>query len=83
MEFTYCIEAKCNKTSGINVEFKGVSDINTALECAGILEYAFPMVDILCEQTGEVMYSRYVATDYFHSEIEMGVAILKAECMCS
>ena len=83
MEITYKVEAKCNQTSGINVEFNGIGDIDTAFECADNLKCAFPMVDIICEQTGEVMYSHYITTDLFHRSIEMGKAIFKAECaMC-
>ena len=83
MEITYKVEAKCNQVAGINVEFKGIGDINTAFECAVNLSKAFPMVDVINEQTGEVVYSRYIATEFFHREAEMGVAIFKAECdMC-
>lgn len=83
MEITYKVEAKCNRTSGINVEFKGIGDINTAFKCATNLINAFPMVDIINEYTGEVVYSHYVATDFFHSSVEMGKAIFNAECdMC-
>ena len=57
--------------------------METALECVSNLEGAFPMVDIICEQTGEVVYSHYIATDFFHRSIEMGKAIFKVECdMC-
>ena len=83
MEITYKVEAKCNQVAGINVEFKGICCIETAFECADNLECAFPMVDIINEQTGEVVYSRYIATDFFHPATEMGNAIFKAECdMC-
>ena len=83
MEITYKVEAKCNRVSGINVEFKGIGNIETAFTCADNLECAFPMVDVICEQTGEVVYSRYLATDFFHPAVEMGKAIFKAECsMC-
>ena len=80
MEITYKVEAKCNNTSGINVEFKGIGYIGTAFECAENLECAFPMVDVICEQTGEVVYSRYITTDFFHRFVEMGKAIYEAEC---
>ena len=80
MEITYKVEAKCNRTSGINVEFKGIGDIDMAFEVADALEGAFPMVDIINEQTGEVMYSHYIATDFFHPAVEYGKAIFKAEC---
>lgn len=83
MEITYKVEAKCNQVAGINVEFKGIGDINTAFECAEVLDTAFPMVDIINEQTGEVIYSHYLATEFFEPSVEMGKAIFKAECdMC-
>lgn len=83
METTYKVEAKCNQNRGINVEFKGIGNIQTAFECAETLNKAFPMVDIINEQTGEVAYSRYVATEFFRPSDEMGRAIFKAECdMC-
>lgn len=80
MEITYKVEAKCNRVSGINVEFKGIGDIDIAFKVADTLECAFPMVDVICEQTGEVVYSRYLATDFFHPAVEYGKAIFKAEC---
>lgn len=83
MEITYKVEAKCNQVAGINVEFKGIHDIEHAFECAVTLTNAFPMVDVINEQTGEVVYSRYIATDFFHPVTEMGKAIFNAECdMC-
>ena len=81
MEITYKVEAKCNNASGINVEFKGIDDIDTAFACADNLECAFPMVDIINEQTGEVVYSHYIATDFFHPVTKMGKAIFEAEDM--
>jgi hypothetical protein len=80
MEITYKVEAKCNQVAGINVEFKGIGDSQAAIECAVTLTNAFPIVDVICEQTGEVMYSRYMSVDWFHSSDEMGRAIYKAEC---
>lgn len=83
MEITYKVEAKCNQVAGINVEFKGIGDINTAFKCANNLQGAFPMVDITNEYTGEVVYSHYLATEFFKPSVEMGKAIFKAECdMC-
>jgi hypothetical protein len=80
MEITYKVEAKCNEAKGINVEFKGISDKDSALECAGTLLYAFPCVDVICEQTGEVMYSRFVSPDWFEAEREPAKAIFEARC---
>ena len=79
MEITYKVEAKCNMAKGINVEFKGFDTIQEAFECASTLTMAFPQVDVICEQTGEVMYSQYVSLDFFTAETEMGKAILRAE----
>lgn len=80
MEMTFKVEAKCNIKSGINVEFKGLPSIDHAVECAAVLVKAFPQVDVVCEQTGEVLYSQYIAVDYFHPQMERAVAILQAEC---
>lgn len=79
MEITYTVNAKCNCMAGINVEFKGVSSIESAFKCATTLEEAFAIVDIICEQTGEVVYSRYFSTDFFVPTLEKGKAIFKAE----
>ena len=79
MENTQKVEAKCNQGAGINVEFKGIGDLNNAIECAVILVRAFPQVDIICEQTGEVMYSRYMSVDIYKADMEMGKAIFNAE----
>lgn len=79
MEITYKVEAKCNEARGINVEFKGFLDKGFALECADILLGAFPHVDIICEQTGEVMWSRFVSPDWFEAEYEPAKAIYLVE----
>ena len=75
---TYLVVAKCNKSRGLNVEFKG-NTIDEALTIISILVRAFPQIDIICEQTGEVVYTRYVSTDIFVCELEMGTAIVAAE----
>ena len=80
MEITYKVKAKCNQVAGIDVEFKGISDIRAAFECADNLECAFPTIDIVNEQTGEVGYSRYIANEFFHPITEKGNAIYDAEC---
>ena len=80
MELTYGVEAKCNKTSGINVEFKGIGDLENALEVATTLETAFPDITVICEQTGEIMYHILKSSEIFSPFMEMGKAIFKAEC---
>lgn len=80
MEITYKVGAKCNRVSGIDVEFKGITALGCAFRAADLLHEAFPMVDVINEQTGEVMYSRYVAVDVFEADLEMGKAIEIVEC---
>ena len=83
MSTTYKVEAKCNADKGIDVEFKGIEDINVAFKCAETLDAAFPTVDIINEQTGEVVYSHYLATEFFEHYADMGTAIFQAQCdMC-
>ena len=81
MEISYKVEAKSNYKHGIDVTFKGLS-IDTAMECALTLILAFPQVDVICEQTGEVMYSQYHSLDIFRPSVEQGKAIFHAECDC-
>ena len=80
MEATYSVEAKCNTASGMDVTFKGIGDVGVAIECAGTLLNAFPDVVVICEQTGEVMYNRYVSLEIFKPTAEMGKAVFDAEC---
>lgn len=80
MTTTYKVEAKCNRTEGINVEFKGVATISQALLVAHELQTAFPQIDVICEQTGEVMFNIYVAIDLYEPTEPRGKAIYLAEC---
>ena len=83
MQTTYKVEARCNKTSGMNVEFKGIGDLESAMEVATTLELAFPDIVVTCEQTGEIMFNIYKSFEIFSPIMEMGKAILKAEMdMC-
>lgn len=75
MEITYKVEAKCNQFSGINVEFKGITALGYAFRAADLLHEAFPTVDVINEQTGEVVYSRYVAVELFEADMGVGEAI--------
>ena len=79
-QVTYSVEAKCNKTSGMNVEFKGIGDLESAMEVATTLELAFPDITVICEYTGEIMYHRLMSFEVFNPIMEMGKAIFKAEC---
>lgn len=76
---TYEVNAKCNKTKGIDATFKGIETLEQAFECVETLAEAFSDVNVVCEQTGEVMYSRYVATDCYNPRVSMSKAIATAE----
>ena len=81
MEITYKVEARCNQVSGINVEFKGIGDINLAFAYVAKLKVAFPDIVVTCEQTGEIIYSHYISLDFFEPTCKMGKAIFDAECV--
>lgn len=80
MEITYSVEAKCNQTSGMNVEFKGINDLENAMLVATTLELGFPDVTVICEQTGEIMYHILMSFEVFKPTMERGKAVYKAEC---
>lgn len=83
MEITYKVEAKCNKAQGMDVEFKGIPTVEEAFEIAAILVEAFPSVDVISEYSGEVMYSQYIALDYFKPHTSEAKALYAVECeMC-
>jgi hypothetical protein len=79
MEITYSVEAKCNKTSGMDVEFKGINNLESAVAVATVLEMAFPDITVICEQTGEIMFHIFKSFDVFKHVVEMGKAIFNAE----
>lgn len=79
METTYRVEAKCNDKYGIDVAFKGFGNKDSAMECALTLAMAFPQVDVICEQTGEVMWNEYTTLEWFKPQVEQGKAIMRAD----
>lgn len=76
----YSVEAKSNTTTGMEVVFKGFVSFSDAMECALTLETAFPEVVVQNECTGEIMYNKYFSVDVFHATLEMGRAVMRAEC---
>ena len=79
METTFRVEAKCNNKHGIEVAFKGFGDGASAMDCALTLSMAFPIVNVICEQTGEIMYDTHISPDWFTPRVEQGRAIMRAE----
>ena len=61
--FTISVESG-NSYPGIKTEFHGatISDIHRAIEIA---HEAFRIVEVVCEQTGEVYYNCYTSEDLF------------------
>ena len=83
MEMTYKVEAKCNKAQGMNVEYKGIPTAEGALGVAAILAEAFPCIDVISEYSGEVIYSLYIASEYFDPQTSEAKALYMVECeMC-
>lgn len=62
--YTYYVSADTCESPKITVEYKGLS-MEKAKHIAMVLEGAFRKVDVICEQTGEVMYNVYYSSEYF------------------
>ena len=79
MNHTYRVEAKSNDKYGIDAIFKGFSCKDSAMECALTLAMAFPQIDVICEETGEIMWSEYTSLEWFKPQVEQGKAIMRAQ----
>ena len=67
-ETTYKVIAdNCNTCPKITYERGGLTK-NTARFVATNLSQAFRRVDVLCEQTGEVMYNIYYSDDFIRPD---------------
>lgn len=64
IQYSYSVSADTCESPKITVEYKGLS-MEKAKHIAMILEGAFRKVDVICEQTGEVMYNVYYSSEYF------------------
>lgn len=70
----YTVTANSCENPAITVEFKGLCG-NCAVEAVATLETAFRSVDVTDEETGEVVYTHYVGSDWFVPQREYGKAI--------
>lgn len=77
MKNTYTVTAKSCENPNITVEFKGLCS-TCSIEVVSILECAFRSVEIICEETGEVVYTLYVGSEWFIPNAEYGKAIDEA-----
>ena len=63
--YSYSVSADTCESPKITVEYKGLS-MDKARQVAMALEGAFRKVDVICEQTGEVMYNVYYSSEYYN-----------------
>lgn len=64
MKTTYTVTAKSLDYKNLVVSFGDLSCLG-AKTVAEMLGYAFPQIDIICDQTGEVAYNHYKSPDWF------------------
>lgn len=74
MKNTYTITAKSCENPNVVIEYEGLCD-KCIDECVEELNTAFRSVEVICEQTGEVVYSRYVGADWFNAFASYGEVI--------
>lgn len=74
MKYTYTITAKSCENPNITIEYAKLCE-ECVTECISELELAFRSVEVLCEQTGEIVYSHYVGVDWFNPLPTYGEAI--------
>lgn len=65
IHYSYSVSADTCESPKITVEYKGLS-MDKARQVAMALEGAFRKVDVICEQTGEVMYNVYYSSEYYN-----------------
>jgi hypothetical protein len=64
MKNTYIVTAKSCENPNITIEYEGLCE-ECIEECIEELTTAFRSVEVICEQTGEVVYTHYVGADWF------------------
>ena len=84
MKNSYTVIAKSCENPNITIEYKGLCG-ECIDECVEELNTAFRSVEVICEQTGEVVYSRYVGADWFvpfgsHGEVIDEVYDIVSSC---
>ena len=77
MKNTYKATATDNRTDGIEIEFKGMS-LMLAVAVAQELGTAFSHIDVISEDTGEVMYYRGASREVFTPTATRANAIASA-----
>ena len=74
MKNTYTVTAKSCENPNITIEYEKLCG-ECIGECIEELETAFRSVEVVCEQTGEVVYTHYVGADWFNPFASYGEVI--------
>ena len=77
MKDTYKVTANDNRTDGIEIEFRGMP-LMLAVAVAQELGTAFSHIDVISEDTGEVMYYRGASDEIFTPTATRANAIASA-----
>ena len=77
MKNTYKATATDNRTDGIEIEFRGMP-LMRAMTIAEMLGTAFSHVNVISEDTGEVMYYRGASREVFMPKTTRADAIATA-----
>ena len=64
MKNTYTVTAKSCENPNVTIEYRELCE-ECIDECIEELNTAFRSVEVICEQTGEVVYSLYVGANWF------------------
>jgi hypothetical protein len=71
MKTTYTVTAKSFDYKNLTVSFSDLH-LNGAMAVAEMLGCGFRNIEVVCDQTGEVVYNHYKSPDWFvHIESEM------------
>lgn len=74
MTMTYTISVETRDSNNVSATFRNVPD-HKVEACVSVLESAFRDIEVVDEETGEVVYNKYVGADWFVAETTVGEVI--------
>jgi hypothetical protein len=74
MSNTYTISVETRNSNNVSATFRNVPNYKVE-PCVSVLETAFRDIEVVDEETGEVVYSKYVGGDWFEAEASVGEVI--------
>ena len=74
MSMTYTISVETRDSNNVSATFRNVPDYKVEA-CVSVLESAFRDIEVVDEETGEVIYNKYVGADWFVAETTVGEVI--------